>query len=98
MIWCGLCVTLLQQSDVALETDIGEFFSERVVMHWHRMELPPLEVIKNRGGVAPRDVGTVGSAWVGLGILGVFNLSDSVILHVKEQVRLTLVLCSVPKE
>jgi len=38
------------------------FFSERVIMHWHRlrgevMESPSLEVFKNRGDVALRDVG-----------------------------------------
>jgi len=43
------------------------------------LTLPSLEVFQSRGGVALRDVGTVG--WLGLGIPEVFsNLSDSMIL------------------
>ena len=43
------------------------FFSERVVMHWHRKveESPSLEVFKNHGDVALRDVvsGHGGRGW-----------------------------------
>ena len=38
-----------------------DFFSKRVVIHWHSlprelMELPFMEVLKNHGDVAPRNV------------------------------------------
>ena len=45
-----------------LKLDIGEcFFSERVMMRWHRLpryvvESPSLEVFKSHGDVALRDV------------------------------------------
>lgn len=43
-------------------------------------------------------VGMVRWVGVGLGFLEIFNLHDCVILHVKEQAKLTFVLRSVPKE
>ena len=65
------------------------FFSERVVLHWHRVpggvQSPSLEVSNNCGDVALRDVGWVSgnsSNVLGLDlmILEVFsNLNDSVL-------------------
>lgn len=43
-------------------------------------------------------VGMVRWVGVGLGFLEIFNLHDCVILHAKEQAKLTFVLRSVPKE
>ena len=50
----------------------NNFFSERVIMHWHRLprevtESPSMEAFKNHGDVALRDVvsghGGMGWAW-----------------------------------
>ena len=53
------------------------------------MESPSLEVLKNHGDVALRDVGSGhGGGGLGLGILEVFsNLSDSVFPQFYEQVK-----------
>ena len=59
-------------------------FPERVMVHWHRMESPSLEVFKNGGDVVMRDVLSEhvgGGLGLDFGVLVVFsNLNNDMFI------------------